>query len=165
MTTVEFQTQRGHVSHVLLKNEIILRLLDKEFQNPVNQRGDLEVRASSCAHFLAAHAGSAQTRNNLRYASTQWVKEKGAETILNLITAVTKWDKYNTTDAFDHESKAIQSELAFVAAFFDGLDEWTKLGLEERFEPAKKFWLTVLKINDFVRALDERAPDFHRFLF
>lgn len=165
MTTVEFQTLRGRLSHVLLKNELILRLLNEEAQGAVRQRGDVERRARICATFLATEAGNKETNNNLRYASARWIGEGGPQMILDLITAATKWDKYDTTDAFVQEVEVLKSEVSRVAEFFVTIEEWAKHDFEKREECANRFWQTVLRIHDFVRALDERDRDFHRFMY
>jgi hypothetical protein len=165
MTTIEFQTMRGRLSHELLKNELILRLLDEQGQKAVRQRGDIEKRAKTCADILAANAEREESRNNLRYASIKWIQANGTQKILELIEAARSWEKYDITDEFTKQSEAIKAEMSDIADFFSKIDDWAKRDRAERAGNAHPFWRSMLRIHDFVRALDERDQDFQRFMY
>ncbi len=165
VTTIEFQAMRGRLSHELLKNELILRLLDEQGQKAVRQRGDIERRAKTCADILAANAERAESKSNLRYASTKWVQANGTQKLLELIAAARSWEKYDITDEFTKQSEAIKAEMSHLTDFFSKIDDWAIRDRAKRAENAYPFWRSMLRIHDFVRALDERDQDFQRFMY
>ncbi len=165
MTTIEFQTRRGRLSHLLLKNEIILRLLDEQGLKAVRQRGNIEGRAKTCADILATQVDNEEARNNLRYAATKWIEAAGTQKVLELITAAESWDKYDITAEFKQESESIASEIPNIAEFLLAVDDWSNSNRAERAHNACLFWRSLLRIHDLVRALDERDKDFQRFMY
>jgi hypothetical protein len=55
--------------------------------------------------------------------------------------------------------------MSHLADFFSKTDDWAKRDRAERAGNAYPFWRSMLRIHDFVRALDERDQDFQRFMY
>jgi len=161
MTTNEVQTLRGEISHRLLKNEILLRLILPDDQQVLRRRGCVEERAQLLSRWLASQDS---VTPNFEAAARYWVNSTADRRIEQLVGGVKQWTKYRCTTEFDAAWLSVSKALTAVGEFFARRSEWAARDSDARSKEALSLWFDLILIHDFIRSLDENDPDFARFM-
>ena len=159
-TTRHIMELQAKLSHDLLKNDILLRLIDLNKTALLRSKETPGARANNLTDYLLSKITCDE---NILKAARTWHDHKVSHLVEEFIAAVRNWDDYRPRKEFERASGELRGHLERIATVFSGIRE-KAISEKAGRDYFQSFIESLLTVYDFVRALDERAPNFDCYM-
>lgn len=158
-TTREIMDLQETLSHDLLKNEILMPLIDLSKASLLRSGENAEIRAETLGGDI--FAGKVKQKNTL-HAANAWERHAMSVKITDFLAAVAQWDCFEPKMEFNSTADTVRTMLPGISAVFKMLGSPSDSAIPRT--QMVGFFTSLLTTYDFVRALDEQDPKFARYL-
>jgi hypothetical protein len=158
-TTQEVMDLQETLSHDLLKNEILMLLIDLSKASLLRSEESASIRAETLGGDV--FSGKVKQKNILHTAEA-WQRHDMSERITDFLAAVAQWDSYEPKKEFNTTADTVRAMLPGISAVFKMLGSPSDAPISRT--QMVSFFTSLLTIYDFVRALDEHDSKFDRYL-